>query len=330
MMDRRTVLKAAAGIVAGSMAGTAFADEKFPARGMRIVVPYPPGGVTDIVARVVSETLSKKYGQSVIVENKPGGNALIAQQIVANAKPDGYTLMTGGLGSQVLPPATIRNLPLDVPNRFIPIAQVAEFVNVMVVKANSSITSVADFIRHAKSASQEVTYGTNGIGSSSHLTSEYFAMRAGIKMLHIPYKGSSDAQIDVANGLVDVCFANLPAVLPLVKQGKLKVLAVTSTSRARQFPDAPTMAEAGISDFNVTSWLGIYGPAGMPKDIVDQLSRDIVEGVKQADNRARLEGAGFQLAPLHAAEWDRHNKAELARWSEIAKKAGIVSDFGKS
>jgi tripartite-type tricarboxylate transporter receptor subunit TctC len=329
-MERRTLLKAlAAGAVLGTT-GNVLADEKFPSRSIRIIVPYPPGGVTDLAGRVVGDALHKKYGQAVIIENKPGANALIGQQLVAASKPDGYTLMVGGLGSQVLPPATIRNLPLDVANRFIPIAQVAEFVNVLVVKADAPFNSVADLVKHAKSSSKEISYGTNGVGTSSHLTTEYFGMKAGIKMLHVPYKGSSDAQIDVAGGRLDFCFANLPAVTAMVAQGKLKVLAVTSAKRVKQYQDVPTMIEAGIPDFNVTSWLGIYGPSGMPQPVVNQLSADIVEALGQEEHRSKLEKVNFQVEPMGWAEWDRFNKAELARWTDIAKKAGIGTDFGKS
>jgi tripartite-type tricarboxylate transporter receptor subunit TctC len=329
-MDRRTLIKAVAGTVALGMAGSVFADEKYPSRAIKIIVPYPPGGVTDIVGRVVSETLAKRYGQSVIVENKPGVNALIGQQLVAASKPDGYTLMIGGLGSQVLPPATVRNIPLDIPNRFIPIAQVAEFVNVLVVKADSPFKNVADLIQSAKAANKEISYGSNGVGTSAHLTTEYFGIRTGTKLLHIPYKGSMEAQVDLAAGRLDFCFSNLPAAVPFVKQGRLKVLAVTSANRTKAFPDIPTMAEAGISDFNVTSWLGVYGPSGMPKAIVDQLSRDIVESLSEEQNLTKLESAGFQVSPMRSAEWDRFNKAELARWTDIAKMAGISSEYGKN
>ncbi|HVL74919.1 MAG TPA: tripartite tricarboxylate transporter substrate binding protein, partial [Noviherbaspirillum sp.] len=184
-MDRRTVLKAAAGTAAFSMFGSAFAQDKYPSKPIRMVVPYPPGGVTDLAGRVSSEILSNKYGQPVVVENRPGANALIGQQYVAGLRPDGYTLMIGGLGSQVLPPATIRNLPLDIPNRFVPIAQIAEFVNILVVKGDSPINSVEELIRHAKSSKEPITYSSNGVGTSAHMTSEYFAMRTGIKTLHI-------------------------------------------------------------------------------------------------------------------------------------------------
>lgn len=328
-MDRRTVLKAATGTAAFGLMGSAFAQEKFPSKTIRMVVPYPPGGVTDLAGRVSSEVLSNKYGQSVVVENRPGANALIGQQYVAGQRPDGYTLMIGGLGSQVLPPATIRNLPLDIPNRFVPIAQIAEFVNILVVKGDSPINSVQELIRHAKSLKEPITYGSNGVGTSAHMTSEYFAMRTGIKTRHIPYKGANEAQVDVATGLVDFFFANLPSALPMTSQGRLKVLAVTSSKRVRQFPNVPTMAEAGVSDFNITSWLGVYGPAGMPKEIVEQLSADIVAGVSQGEARTRLENVGFEVSPMRSAEWDRFNKEELARWSDIAKKAGVSIEFGK-
>jgi len=327
-MDRRTALKIAAASAALGWGGFAAANDKFPTHGMRMVVPYPPGGVTDLAGRVVADLLSKKYGQAVVVENKPGANGLIGLQYLASTKPDGYTIALGGLGSNVLPPATIRNLPLDIPNRFVAIAQVAEFINVLVVRADSPYKSVADLLQDGKK--RELSYGTNGIGTSSHLATEFFATKTGLKMLHVPYKGSSDILVDVTSGRIDFTFANLPAVAGMVSQGRLRALAVTSKERSKQFPDVPTMIESGVEDFNVTSWVGVYGPAGMPAAIVNQLSNDILEGLALPEFRERLERVNFQMAPLGAADWDRHNKAELERWSSIAKQAGIGSEFGKN
>ncbi|MDH2235902.1 tripartite tricarboxylate transporter substrate binding protein [Pigmentiphaga sp. GD03639] len=328
-MDRRTALKAAGGVVALPWARALHAQDKYPSRPVRIVVQYPPGGVTDVAARLVGEVLTRKYGQPVVIENRAGASGIIGQQYVAGLPPDGYTLITGGLGGNVIPPVTVRNLPLDVVRSFVPIAQVAEFVNILVVPQQHPATSVRELIAYAKRSSKPLSYGSNGLGTSVHLTSELFASTAGIDLMHVPYKGSNEALVDTVNGNLDFCFSNLPPVMPLLKSGKLRALAVTSSYRIKQLPDVPTMAEAGVQDFVVTSWLGIYGPAKMPAAIVEQLGRDIAEGLRQPDMTARLEAAAFEPRPLDSVEFARVNQSELARWDAIAKRSKVALEFGQ-
>lgn len=328
-MDRRTALKAAGGVAALSWTPALRAQEKYPSRPVRIVVQYPPGGVTDVAARLVGEVLTRKYGQPTIIENRPGASGIIGQQYVAGLPPDGYTLITGGLGGNVIPPVTVRNLPLDVVRSFVPIAQVAEFVNILVVPQHHPATSVRELIAHARRSSKPLSYGSNGLGTSVHLTSELFASTAGIDLMHVPYKGSSEALVDTVNGNLDFCFSNLPPVVPLLKSGKLRALAVTSSYRIRQLPDVPTMAEAGVQDFVVTSWLGIYGPAKMPAAIVGQLGRDIADGLRQPDMTARLEAAAFEPRPLDSVAFARVNQSELTRWDAIARRSKVALEFGQ-
>ena len=328
-MDRRTVLKAFGVTASLPWALPSLAQDKYPSRPIRIIVQYPPGGVTDVAARLVGDILYRKYGQPVVVENRPGASGVIGQQYVAGLPADGYTLITGGLGGNVIPPVTVRNLPLDVVKSFVPIAQVAEFVNVLVVASNYPANTVAELIARARHAQRPLSYGSNGLGSSVHLTSELFAMTAGIPLVHAPYKGSSEALIDTANGNLDFCFSNLPPLVPLLKSGKVKALAVTSPYRTKQLPDVPTMGEAGVADFSVTSWLGIYGSSKMAPDLVAQLGRDIAEGLRQPDMMAKIEAAGFEPKPLDADGFLRINQSELARWDMIAKKANVALEFGK-
>ncbi|GGX03468.1 MFS transporter [Pigmentiphaga litoralis] len=328
-MDRRTVLK-----VIGSTAALAwdlpvFAQETYPTRPLRIVVPYTAGGVTDVAARIVGDILFRKYGQPAVIENRAGGSGVIGAQYVAHAPADGYTLIVGGLGGNVILPVTVRNLPLDIKASFVPVAQVAEFVNVLVVAQSHPANSVAELIAYAKRSSKPLGYGTNGLGTSSHLTTELFALTAGLTLMHAPYKGSNEALVDTVNGNLDFCFSNLPPVLPLLKAGKLKALAVTSSYRSRHLPNVMTMGEAGIADFSVTSWLGIYGPSKMPPGIVAQLGKDISEGLKAPDMQAKVEAAGFEPRPLDANAFARLNDAEYARWEGIARKANVSLEFGK-
>jgi len=328
-MDRRTALKAAGGMAALAWTLPLRAQEKYPSRPVRIVVQYPPGGVTDVAARLVGEVLTRKYGQPVVIENRPGASGIIGQQYVAGTPADGYTLITGGLGGNVIPPVTVRNLPLDVVHAFVPIAQVAEFVNILVVSSHHAATSVRALIDYAKRSPKPLSYGSNGLGTSVHLTSELFASTAGIDLMHVPYKGSNEALVDTVNGNLDFCFSNLPPVIPLLKSGKLRALAVTSSYRTQQLPDVPTMAEAGVPDFAVTSWLGIYGPAKMPAAIVAQLGRDISEGLRQPEMTAKLQAAGFEPRPLDSVEFARVNRSELERWDAIAKRSKVALEFGQ-
>ncbi|RZS80407.1 Bug family tripartite tricarboxylate transporter substrate binding protein [Pigmentiphaga kullae] len=328
-MDRRTALKAAGGVAALSWTPALRAQEKYPSRPVRIVVQYPPGGVTDVAARLVGEVLTRKYGQPTVIENRPGASGIIGQQYVAGLPPDGYTLITGGLGGNVIPPVTVRNLPLDVVRSFVPIAQVAEFVNILVVPQHHPATSVRELIAHARRSPKPLSYGSNGLGTSVHLTSELFASTAGIDLMHVPYKGSNEALVDTVNGNLDFCFSNLPPVVPLLKSGKLRALAVTSSYRIRQLPEVPTMAEAGVQDFVVTSWLGIYGPAKMPAAIVGQLGRDIADGLRQPDMTARLEAAAFEPRPLDSVAFARVNQSELTRWDAIARRSKVALEFGQ-
>ncbi len=304
------------------------AQEKFPSHGMRIVVGYPAGGVTDIAARVVGEMLAKKYGQSVVVENRPGASGVIGQQVVAKAPPDGYVLSSGGLGGNVLPPLTVEGLPLDVLKALVPVALTSEFVNVLVVPRNHPANTVGDFIKSVKAQNKPLLFGANGIGSSAHLAGEFFGMRTGVKMEVVSYKGASEILVDVVNGGLQCTFANLPSVLPLMRDGRIKALAVTSNYRSKHLPDVPTMQESGLPDFNVTSWLGIYAPAGTPRPLLEQLGRDIVEGMQQPESRQRLETAGFEVRPLGTAQFEEFTKQELAKWGEVIQRLNIKQKFG--
>ena len=211
------------------------AQEKFPSHGMRIVVGYPAGGVTDIAARVVGEMLAKKYGQSVVVENRPGASGVIGQQVVAKAPPDGYVLSSGGLGGNVLPPLTVEGLPLDVLKALVPVALTSEFVNVLVVPRNHPANTVGDFIKSVKAQNKPLLFGANGIGSSAHLAGEFFGMRTGVKMEVVSYKGASEILVDVVNGGLQCTFANLPSVLPLMRDGRIKALADSAREAGLKF-----------------------------------------------------------------------------------------------
>ncbi len=329
-MHRRTVLKAIAAAGAMAAAGTLRAAEtQFPSKPLRLIVPYPPGGVTDVAGRLAGEILGKKFGQPVVVENRPGASGLIGSQQVAAAAPDGYTLLLNGLGGMVLPMATVAGLPLDMSRAFVPIGQMAEFVNVLIVRADSPIRSVDDLIAAARSRSKEgLNYGSNGIGSSVHLTTAFFAQRTDTNLQHVPYKGSGEMLVDVVNGNLDFSFSNLPPVIGLIRKGSLRAIAVTSGYRSKQLPEVPTMAEQGVADFDVTSWLGLYGPAALPAALVQRLSAALQEGLALDASRETLSAAGFEPKPAAAEAFAELNRTELARWKEVASRAHVTLKFG--
>ena len=304
-------------------------DASYPDRPIKLVVPLSPGGVTDVAGRLAGEILSKKFGQPVVVENRPGANGMIGSQHVAAAPPDGYTLLLNGLGGMVLPMATVTGLPLDMSRAFTPIGQMAEFINVLIVRADSPIRSVDDLIAAARARGKDgLNYGSNGIGTSVHLTTAFFAQRTGTELLHVPYKGSGEMLIDVVNGNLDFSFSNLPPVMGLIRKGSIRALAVTSSYRSNQLPDVPTMAEQGVADFDVTSWLGLYGPAGLPPAVVQALSAALQEGMGQAASRETLSAAGFEPKSSSADAFAELNRAELARWKQVAGRANVSLKFG--
>ncbi len=328
-MQRRSALKMMA-LMAGMGQATRSwaATGGYPDRPIKIIVSSTPGSATDLAGRLVGDLLNVKYGQSVVVENRAGAGGVIGMQAAAAAKPDGYTLATGGLGNNVLPPVTLRGLPLDIPAALLPVAQVAEFVNALVVRVDHPANSVSELVQYLRTSKRKPLYGSNGIGSSSQMTAELFAMRAGLKFDHVPYKGATEVLVGTANGDLDLCFMNLPPTLPMVEGKHLKALAVTSSYRARQLPQVPTVQEQGIKDFDVTSWLGIYAPAKVDPAIVTQLSETIVAGLATPDYQRRIIGAGFEPKLRNAAQFQAYSAAELKRWGDVARQAGVVVEYG--
>lgn len=322
-MDRREVLRFGMACSALGLAGKAGAQDAFPNKMMKVVVAYPPGGVTDLAARLIAEILTKEYGKPAIVENKGGGTGTVAQQYILQQPHDGHVLLSGGLGGQVLPVILNPNLPVNPQTNFVPVAQLAEFVNVLVVGKDIKAQSVAELIEYAKSRPGKLNYATNGVGTSAHFTSELLNLQAGTQFVHIPYRSSGEIISGLRNGDVHIAFANAPTVNTLVQGGTLRALAVTSAQRSKALPNVPTMVESGLPEFVVTSWLGAYAPVGTPPDIVKKLGDAIVKGAQLPENVQRLETAGFQLAVKDSAAYADFNRDELARWKDVARRANI-------
>lgn len=302
-------------------AATALAQD-YPNRPVRIIVPYPVGGASDITARLVADKLSKKWGQGVVVENKAGANGIIGTEMIAKAPPDGYTI---GLiaSSHVGNPFSYKVVPFDTLNDLVPITQTANVQLGLVVSPSLGVNSVAELVALLKSKPGKIDYASTGPGGNPHLFAEQFMILTGTKMQQIPYKGSSSAHPDLLAGTVQVMFDAVAAVTPHVKAGKLKLLAVAGATRATLWPDVPTLDEAGVKGYAMTSWGGIIAPAKVPKPILDKLNRDIVEALKQPDVRDKLVSMGADVVAGTPEQFDALLRAESIRYEKLIKAVGL-------
>jgi tripartite-type tricarboxylate transporter receptor subunit TctC len=303
--------------------GAAAQEARFPAKPIRFVVPYAPGGTTDLVARVVGEGVGQKLGQPVVIDNKPGAGGNLGMDAVAKAAPDGYTIGFGAISTNALNPHVYKAMAFDPRKDFTPISMLGHSTIVLTVAPALPVKNVAEFIAHAKK-NPGLTYGTAGAGTSMHLAAAMFCEMTGTQLVHVPYKGSVGGINDMLGGHLGVMFDNLPASLPHIQAGKLRALAVAGKSRSPSLPDVPTMAQAGISGYEIDPWFGVYGPAGMPRAVVQALNAAFVEALAQPQVRDRLLQAGFSpggstpeaLGSLSASEYER-----LGRVARNAKMA---------
>ncbi|MBL8310729.1 MAG: tripartite tricarboxylate transporter substrate binding protein [Burkholderiales bacterium] len=265
--------------------------QPYPSKPVTVVVPFSPGGGTDIGARLIAQKLTAKWGQSVIVENRAGAGGLVGAELVAKAKPDGYTLLVGNVGTQAIN-QSLYKMPYNADTAFAPISMIAELPFVMMAGPSVSAKTVKDFVALAKADAGKRTYASSGQGGSPHLTAEIFQGAAGIKLTHVPYKGGGPAMTDLMAGHVDILFASVLEGSGHIKAGKLKALAVSSASRSPALPEVPTLAEAGVSGSESGSWIAMFAPSGTPQAIIDKIAADIKEAVAQADTKQTLIGQG--------------------------------------
>ncbi|WPH17197.1 Bug family tripartite tricarboxylate transporter substrate binding protein [Variovorax paradoxus] len=306
----------------------ALAQAEWPAaKTITYVVPFTAGGSTDIVGRILSNKLQESLHQSVVVDNKPGQAGGIGAAYVAKAAPDGYTLFGGTISTHAINASLYKKLPYDPMKDFEPVSLVGRLPNVLIVNSQLGVNSVAELIALLKKDESKRTFASSGAGTSTHLAGEMFADMIGVKLTHVPYKGTPPAMTDVASGLVPFMFDQVTAALPLVKSGRLKLLAVTTGQRIALVPELPTMIESGVPGFEMSSWQAVYAPKGTPKPIVQRLNAEIVKALKQPDVQAKLSGQlAMEIVGSTPQELRDHMAREIPRWAELVKKSGATAD----
>jgi tripartite-type tricarboxylate transporter receptor subunit TctC len=312
-------------LFAAALAGAAFA-QAWPAKPVRFIVPYPPGGTSDILARTIAEKLGAALGQPVVVENKPGANGNLGADYVAKAAPDGYTFLLADIGAIAISPSVYPSLPFDPVKNFTPVTMVAYSPHILVVHPSVPAKSVAELVALAKSKPGKLNYAASSTGSAPHLAGVEFAQRAKIDWNYIPYKGGAQAVTDVVGGQADLLFNGMLATYPNVKGGKLRILAVSSANRLPSIPDVPTVAESGFPGFETGSWQGILAPPGTPPEIVAKLGGEVQKILATPEMKEKLSAQGADVRVTTGPELAGFISKERDRWAKVVKEAGIKAE----
>jgi tripartite-type tricarboxylate transporter receptor subunit TctC len=309
-----------------SLAATSLAHAQgYPTKTVRIIVGLAPGGTTDVFTRTLAQRLTEAWGQTVIVENRPGASGMIGAEAVAKAAPDGYTLLVSPQTSLAVAPALYGKAPYDTAKDFAPVSLLGSTPLVMIVHPSFPAKSFAEFVALAKKGTP-LTYGSGGVGSSPHMTGELISAALGVKMNHVPYKGENPAIADTIGGQIPIMFGNLPVALPHVRSGRVVALATTTAQRSPLAPEIPTMSEGGIKDFEMATWYGMLAPAGTPPELVQKIQRDSARVLSDAQTRERLTQMGVDLILNTPEEFRTYLNAEIARYTKIIKSAGLKAE----
>ena len=313
-------------IAAASAQPAGILAQAYPAKPIRVLVGFPAGGTSDILARVVAQKLTEAWGQQVVIDNRPGAGGNIATELAAKAVADGYTLLVSPGSTLTSNPAVYSKVPFDPVKDFAPVTIIAGVPNALVVHPSLPVKNVKELIALAKSRPGQLAYASTGAGQSTHLSAELFKLMAGVNLIHVPYKGSAPALTDIVAGQVSVMFDNMPSCLPFIKSGRLRPLAVTSARRSAALPALPTVAEAGLPGFEVTVWFAVLAPAATPREIVNRLNAEIVSALKTPDMRERLAQQGAEPMGNTPEEFAAVIKRDLAKWAKVVRDAGIKLD----
>jgi tripartite-type tricarboxylate transporter receptor subunit TctC len=320
-MKMKTILAGFLAAISCVFAAAA-AAQSWPAKTIKIIVPYPPGGTSDILARSLGPKITDALGQAVIVENKPGATGNIGADFVAKSPPDGYTLLLADIGSLAISPSVVATLPFDPVKDFAPVVMVAYSPHLLAAHPSLAAGNVKELVAMMKAKPNSLNFAVSGIGGANHLAGVDFAMRTGIKWTYVPYKGGSQAIADVMAGHAQVLFNGMLATYPAVKDGKLKALAVSSAKRFAAAPDIPTVAESGLPGFETGSWQGIVAPAGTPPDVVAKVHALVTKILATPEMSDRLGAAGAEVRPMSPAEFGTFIRDEKARWAKVVKESG--------
>jgi tripartite-type tricarboxylate transporter receptor subunit TctC len=297
--------------------------QSYPTKQVRMIVGFPPGGGTDVVARVIAQKLTEWWGQPVTVENRAGATGTIGADVVAKSAADGYTLIMGHVNSHAIAPNLLAKMPYDPIKDFAAVAYVGYVPNVLAVHPSVNVKSVKELVALAKSQPGKMNYASSGNGSTQHLAGELFKQLTGTSIVHVPYKGSGDAIKDLLAGTVAMNFDTMPPVLPHIQAGKLRGLAISTPKRLAQLPDVPTFLEEGITGFDVANWYGVMAPAGTPRELVQRLNADLNKAMQVPEVRTRLEAVGTQLREQSAADFDAYMKSEVSKYAKLIKDIGV-------
>ena len=307
------------------MSGVALA-QTYPTKPVRMIVPFPPGGATDLLARVVAQKLTETLGQQVVVDNRPGAGGTIGSRLMLDAQPDGYTILTSTVSTHAIGPHLYAKPPYDPMKDFAAITELSSTPTVLMVSGTLPAASLKDFIALAKARAGQLNYGSSGVGTQFHLSGELLKLQTGINMTHIPYKGTALVYPDLFSGQVSMLFDTLSVAIPFIKAGRVKALGVTGTQRTPALPDVPTIAEAGVPGFYTGLWLGMWGPAKLPRDITERLSADAAKLLKLPDVKERLASQGMEPIGNTPAQFAEFVRKENETWSKVVKAAGVKAE----
>ncbi len=323
--SRKSGVKVVAGVLMAVACAVAGA-QGYPAKPVRFVIPYPPGGASDVTARIIGAKMSEAWGQQVLIENRPGANGIIALEYVAKSAPDGYTLLMANVGPNAINPVVYAKLPYDAIRDFAPVTLTTKVPQVIVANAYLPVKNIRELIALAKARPDDIVFASGGNGSSNHLAFELFKSMAGVKMLHVPHKGDAQAMTDAISGYVQLTMPTVIAAAPQIKTGRLRALGVGTAKRVATLPDVPTLAEAGVRGYESESWGGVMSRAGTPQATIDRLHAEITRILRLPDVRERLEALGGEIVGSTPAEFSAYLKAEIAKWDKVARAANIRLD----